>query len=109
MKGRCILLLTESHDFEVMGCTCGHGNIPQSIFVEFFLRNSLYCGCIGITLVLLVYTLNNKSNSVEIEVVCYVKCKCSSKIHREPSVGLVPILARYRTTFHKSVVPQLLL
>jgi len=26
---------------------------------------------------------------MEIEVVCYVKCKCSSKIQREPSVGLV--------------------
>jgi hypothetical protein len=50
VKGRCILLLTESHDFEVTGCACGHGNNPESIFVVFFLRNS-YCGFIGITVV----------------------------------------------------------
>jgi hypothetical protein len=36
VKERCILLLTEIHDFEVLGCACGHGNNPQSIFVDFF-------------------------------------------------------------------------
>jgi hypothetical protein len=36
MKGRCILRLTESHDLEVAGCACGHGNNPESIFVYFF-------------------------------------------------------------------------
>jgi hypothetical protein len=36
VKGRCILLLTDSQDFEVIGCACGHGNNLESIFAEFF-------------------------------------------------------------------------
>ena len=53
MKGRCILLLTESHDFEVTGCACGHGNNPESIFADFFYGTS----CIAAVLELLLFFL----------------------------------------------------